>query len=69
MKEWTKGVDSNVGKSKNESPGRRQYVYSLYTDSKDKGNRFWDRTDSSENTRCQIVTDKFFESYVRREVL
>ena len=40
MKGWTKRVDSNVGKSKNESPDRRQYVYSLYTDSRDKSNEF-----------------------------
>ena len=40
MKRGTKGVDSNVEKSKNESPGRRQYVYSLYTDLRDKGNEF-----------------------------
>ena len=51
MKEWTKGVDSNVGKSKNESLSRRQYVYSLYTDSRDKGNGFQDRTDSSRNAK------------------
>ena len=56
MKRWTKRVDSNVGKSKNEGPGRRQYTYSLYTDLRDKSNGFWDRTNSSENTKCQIIT-------------
>ena len=51
MKEWTKGVDSNVGKSKNKSFSKRQYTYSLYTDLRDKSNEFQDRTDSSGNAR------------------
>ena len=40
MKEQTKRVSSNVGKSKNEEFSKKQYVYSLYTDLKDKSNKF-----------------------------